>query len=532
MTTPAMRSVLVGLALASLLVPLTLAYNGTRLFQMLVLACPVALCLCWPSRHLMGRAFQALLAGLLGGLFITDAVIRAFLWNAYGASPASAMVITALANTTPQEVAEFWAMYRDSLWQAVLGALASLVVLGASLFGWWRRPWPPLKLTRWSRVALLLVLALVVLSMALKPWRQHHPVLFWTHWMGQVSSLQNQWSDWGAQRARWLANAQTQHPALAADAPDTVVLVIGESINRRHLSLYGYPRDTTPQLMLRQQSEAPRLGVFQHAWSADASTVAALRNFFHLGASGNAQQHVLALASQAGYQTWWITNHDDLAVDQQHAQLADSVHRLNKTPGRSGQSLDESTLPVLKAALQNPAPRKLIVLHLLGAHPHYQLRHPQDRVPFRNVKDEIDQVMKNQGRSARVRDLRNDYDSALHYHDTVVATTLDLTRKYSHKAAWVYFSDHGQEVGHVGDHVGHSASTSDGYRVPLLIWGDAIERLPQQTFSQPVRTDWLGFSLMRVLGIDWLGHAPQQDVLDERYQWMPPPLSMVTDFRS
>ena len=115
------------------------------------------------------------------------------------------------------------------------------------------------------------------------------------------------------------------------------------------------------------------------------------------------------------------------------------------------------------------------------------------------MKDDIYQALKDQGRSSRVRDLRNDYDSAIHYHDSVVAATLDLTRKYGKKAAWVYFSDHGLEVGQVGEHVGHSALTADGYRVPLLLWADAMASLPSPTFLQPVRTDWLGYSVVRLL---------------------------------
>jgi len=520
------------LSLSVFVLALVLAYDGKRIFQMLVLALPAFLCLCWPSRRAALRALQLGFVAVMGLVFITDAVVRGFLLDVYGASPASAMVITAVANTTPQEVREFMAMYGDSVWLWKLFALLLLALLMASLAGWWRRPSPPLKLAGWRAGAMLFVVVLVLLSLAIKPWRQHHPLLFWMDWAAHVSSLRDQWADLGEQRQRLLANAQKQNPFTTADAPDTVVLVISESINRGHLSLYGYPRDTTPQLMLHQQNEAGRLGVFRHAWSVDASTIAALRGFFYMGQSESEKQHLLALVSKAGYRTWWISNHDDLAIDQEHAQLADSVHMLNKTPGRSGLSLDESTLPVLEMALQDRAPRKLIVLHLLGSHPHYQLRHPQGRDPFHNVKDEIYQGMKDQGRSTRVRSLRNDYDSAIHYHDSVVSSTLNLTRQHGKKAAWVYFSDHGQEVGHVGEHVGHSALTVDGYRVPVLLWGDAIAGLAPRTFLQPVRTDWLGYSVVRMLGIHWQGHLPQQDVLDPKYRWRPPPLDMVTDFRS
>lgn len=518
------------LTLSAIVAALVWTYDGKRLVQLLVLALPVGLCLYWPHRHTGWRALQAGFVGIMGLAFIADAAVRAFLLEHYGASPASAMVITAVANTTSQEVAEFMAMYGDAVWFWVFVALILLTALTSGLWCWWRTPGPPLKLTGWRLGTVSLLLILVALSLASKPWRQHHPLVFWPAWLIDVSTLRNEWADLGEQRQRLLMNAQTQNPVLTSDSPETLVLVISESINRGHLSLYGYPRDTTPELMLRQQSEAGRFGVFRHAWSADASTIAALRNFFYLGQPQNADQHLLALASRAGYQTWWISNHDDLAIDQEHARLADSVHMLNKIPGRSGSSLDESTLPVLEAALKDPAPRKLIVLHLLGSHPHYQLRHPQERLPFHNVKDEIYQGLKEQGRSARVRSLRNDYDTAIHYHDTVVAATLDLTRTHGKKAAWVYFSDHGQEVGHAGEHVGHSALTAEGYRVPVLMWGDAIKALSSRTFSQPVRTDWLGYSVTRLLGIAWLGYSPRQDVLDPAYQWNPPALDMVDNF--
>ena len=117
---------------------------------------------------------------------------------------------------------------------------------------------------------------------------------------------------------------------------DAVVLVISESINREHLSLYGYPRNTTPELLLRQQKEADRLGVFRHAWSVDASTIAALENFFYMGPAKSEKQHLLALAAKAGYRTWWISNHDDLAIRTRYLDYkygnADGLPQLGQTP--------------------------------------------------------------------------------------------------------------------------------------------------------------------------------------------------------
>jgi heptose-I-phosphate ethanolaminephosphotransferase len=129
-------------------------------------------------------------------------------------------------------------------------------------------------------------------------------------------------------------------------------------------------------------------------WSVDAATVPALRNFFYFGQKDESWLHLLALASRAGYAVWWISNHDNLAIDREHAQFADQVQTINKTPVPSSQSMDGGTLPLLKQAINDAAPRKLIVQHLFGAHPHYQLRHPPDRASFRNIKDGVYQDMR------------------------------------------------------------------------------------------------------------------------------------------
>lgn len=530
MTPTSPRTSLALLAAALLLSAIILGYDGARVLQVLVLALPAWMWLWWPGRSRAVRGLQAATAGVLGLSFILDGAVRGFMLDAYEASPASAFVLTAVANTTAQESSEFVSMHWPSLLLWKLFVLASLAVLFAGLRAWWRQPPAPLKATGWRVVAAAVLVALGLVALVSKPWRQHHPVVFWPGWVSEVAALRNQWANLGEQRARLRARARAQAPVTTPDSPDTLVLVISESINRNHLSLYGYARDTTPRLRTRWQQEPSKLGVFRHAWSVDASTVPALRNFFYFGRTAADGQHLIALAASAGYRTWWISNHDDLAIDQEHALLADRVHMLNKTPGRSSPSLDHATLPVLQQALQDPAPRKFVVVHLLGAHPHYGLRYPQAQGPFEDARDGVDREMKAQGRSLRVRALRNEYDSALHYHDSVVAQSLDLTRQAGGHAVWMYFSDHGQEVGSQSDHTGHSAHHADGYRVPLLLWGRRVEALPEPTFDRPVRTDWLGHSVMALLGLRWPGQRPERDVLGERYQWTAPPLPVGVDF--
>jgi heptose-I-phosphate ethanolaminephosphotransferase len=205
---------------------------------------------------------------------------------------------------------------------------------------------------------------------------------------------------------------------------------------------------------------------------------------------------------------------------------------LNDMPGRSAASLDQSVLPELEKALRDRHDHKLIVVHLLGAHPHYRLRHPPDRAPFSGVKDSVYQQMKANGRSFWTRELRNDYDSAVHYHDSVADRTLELTRLLGGRAGWIFLSDHGQEVGSISDHAGHSASSADGYRIPLLVWGTPARGMSDELLSLPIRADWLAHSVTRWLGIQWTNYRAERDFLHPAYRWTPPPHPFRADYLS
>lgn len=521
------------LACAALVAAVVAGHEGTRRWQVLVLTLPTLAWLWWPLRQRAGRLAQGLACLAVGLGFVLDGALRGFLLRAYDTLPNSAMVLSAVANTTHEESLEFIGMYWRDLLAWGLFALLCAALLGAALLAWWRSPPEAPRLRGWRLGAAALVAVLVASAFISNPWRRHHPFSFWPHWVQDMGGLRHQWEGFGRQRAQLLASAAALKPALAGAAPDTLVLVISESMNRGNLSNYGYLRPTSPHLAARERELGAQFQVFRHAWSVNASTVPALRNLFYFGSpEAKERTHLLALARAAGYRTFWISNHNDLAIEQEHARLADEVHLLNNTPGRASRVLDEEMLPATRAALADRAPRKLIVLHMLGLHPHYRMRHPDGAAPFAHAQDRIDARLRSEGRPAWLRELRNDYDSAVRYHDSTVAATLDLARQAAGRQTWVFLSDHGQEVGHTIDRAGHSATTADGYRIPLMVWSSFASPAPGAALLAPVRGDWFGFSLARLLGIEWPGAQPRQDVLDRRYRWQAPSLPARIDFKS
>lgn len=520
---------------AAVLALLLLGHDGKRVAQLMALALPVLIWLAWPVQRPVWHALRAVVVCAWVVLFAIDAMVRAYLRDAYQAAPDSAVVLTAVANTNGREMAEYLALH----WRAVaVGAglvigTAWLVVRGA------RRglraataPWP-----RWA-VALVCVLLLPsVLGYASKPWRRLHPVVFWSDWNTSVDALRQGWRYQEQARDAALQKARALAPVLAQPGPATVVLVVTDSVNRDNMGLYGYARDTTPRLQALKGLLGDEMAVLRNAWSVDAGTVASLRNIFGFGrqAAGGAGDglHAIALARAAGYKVWWMSNHDDIAIEQEHARLADAVQVVNRTPGRVGASLDGALLDGMQQALHDPAPHKLIVLHLMGAHPHYRLRFPKGENPFDDDLDTVESHLVNQGRSAWVRRFRQEYDAALLYHDFVVSETLQLTRQGQRAGefrAWMYLSDHGQEVGHASNRVGHSPTTAAGYRIPAIVWrNQATSPVSDAMARQPFRTDWAGWTLADLLRIDWPGAAPERNVLSPLYHWKAPVLPLMID---
>ncbi|KQM80250.1 sulfatase [Xylophilus sp. Leaf220] len=519
---------------AVLLVAVTLGHEGRRVVQLAALAAPPLAWLWWPVRRAGVHRLRSVLVWAWAMGFVLDGAARAYLLRAYQAAPDSSMVLEAAANTTPRETSEYLTMYGGALlpWAAlalVAGAvLAVCVRRGRRAPAGDAVPPPPQPGRRRMLVAGVAgAAAISAAAYASKPWRRLHPVAYWSDWSAKVQMVRSAMGDQQAARERMLAKARVLQPTIGHAGPSTVVLVITDSVNRDNMSLYGYGRPTTPLLQAQQAQLGAAFTVFRHAWSVDASTLPALHNLFRFGdPAAQDPLHLIALARAAGYKVWWMTNHDDVGIEQAHARLADEVEMNNRTPGRSSVSLDQEVLDCVHEALQEPDARKLLIVHLMGAHPHYSLRFPEGANPFDDAPDAVSAAMGDSGRPAWLRRRRHEYDAAVLYQDLIVAEILKMARGIGtddgHRA-FMYLSDHGQEVGHGADWAGHSAATAAGYRIPLVVWQNRPPLLPPTDLGQrPFRADWAAWTVSHLLDIRWAGYRPERDVLHAAYRWQAP----------
>ncbi len=258
-----------------------------------------------------------------------------------------------------------------------------------------------------------------------------------------------------------------------ANQPATLVLVIGESTNRQRMSLYGYPRETTPELdKLKDQ-----MAVFDNVITPRPYTIEALQQVLTFADEENPDLYLstpslVSMMKQAGYKTFWITNQQTMTKRNTmlttFSEQADEQVYLNNNRNQNAAQYDGDVIAPFNKALADAAPRKLIVVHLLGTHMSYQYRYPPTFNKFTDRKGVPDGVRDDQVPTY------NSYDNAVLYNDFVVSSLIKDYAKSDPNGFLMYLSDHGEDV---FDSVGHSTlgrneakPTAPMYTIPFMAW--------------------------------------------------------------
>lgn len=272
---------------------------------------------------------------------------------------------------------------------------------------------------------------------------------------------------------RWKSSDQFSEVQLMDDHEDqTFVLVIGESTNRERMSLYGYPRKTTPEL----DGMAESLVVFTDVIATRPYTIESLTHALSFATVAdpdavNRYPNLLSLMNAAGFHTTWITNQQ--TVSERNTMLtalsmvADERVYLNNNRRQNSSLLDDAVMEPYHLALTGPVKKKLIVVHLLGTHSSYRFRYP----PSFAVFEDEPRIRREADLSGSQQSLYDAYDNAILYHDKIVSTLIKDFHDTDPYGALVYFADHGEEVFDHRDFRGRSERdpSTEMYTVPFLI---------------------------------------------------------------
>lgn len=404
-------------------------------------------------------------------VFGAHSMILAAAWLFYESSIDAYFFIQAVAETTRTEALEFIQLQAYYLAAAVAALLLAvwiymLLLKKSALRGWARAG-------KWQMAVCVLIMLLSVSAWALRPMRALSPPFYWQKYAEKVHQFQNQKHLHQEWQKNWLHHAQ-RHGDLTQVLPQqTVVLVLSESLTSFNFGVCGYPRDTTPKL----QAKLHQVRVWCNAYSPYPLTIDAVRAMLTDVPAASPEyrpkQALQGYAKAAGFKTFWLSNQDDSHLSSLFGEFADERVYHNKRSGRSSVSKDEALLPYLDNALRDPASKKLIILHLIGAHPNYSARFPSEfaRFPAEGAAEQqltAELAARNIG--IWVQRLRDDYDNSIFYQDFILNEIFRRVQQQSGVRTLFFLSDHGNEVGHEKDFAGHSPGTRAGYRIPIVAW--------------------------------------------------------------
>ena len=268
-------------------------------------------------------------------------------------------------------------------------------------------------------------------------------------------------------------------------AGGTYLVVIGESLARKHLGIYGYSRDTSPRL-----SKQKDLLLFTQAYSNNILTVKALSLALTEANQYNGKSYyqtlsIINILKRAGFETFWLTNQSLYGVFGRPVTVigkeAHHVTVLNKNFDAGyfehdlfgGPSLDKAQkfdgvlVKEVEKILSKKTNKKnrVIFVHLMGNHFDYCLRYPRKFSYFDKGRD-------NNKRSFECEDMGflDCYDNSVRYNDFVVNGLLEALKKQAGKKGFFYFSDHGEDVCGAGEKRSLQFLNKNMLNIPFLAW--------------------------------------------------------------
>ena len=333
-----------------------------------------------------------------------------------------------------------------------------------------------------------------------------------------------------------LSNDKENRVIITKNESDTpfIIFIIGESESRHFMGMYNKKYDTTP--LCQKLVDSGNMFVFTDTISMKSSTAQVMTPLLSFMENTTETTDlkkfdpIVDVFTKAGYQAFWISNHEKITKDLSYATYMSSRCNYAKFTAKiSGNtehtpqyaSKDEVVLPPLDEFLKNQVPQKdknLFIFQIMGSHIRYHDRYPDTFKHF-NVSD-----IKEEGFQDNQKAVLANYLNTILYTDYIMN---EIINRFKDKdAILLYVSDHGEEMWQAG-FVGHGPTNVSKYMVeiPFLIWvsdsykekhPNNISRI-QNSLNKPFMTDNLVHVLLDLAGIETKQYDATKSIINEKF---------------
>lgn len=304
--------------------------------------------------------------------------------------------------------------------------------------------------------------------------------------------IHNTFVDYNNQIERLLAfqekrkTSKIKFSATKEEKGEVYVVVIGESLNKYNMGIYGHFRNTTPKQS--EQVKKHNLQVFNNVYANAGNTMQTLSLALTEANQYNNKNFLESLSfidifNKAGFDTSWLSTQNVLGesntivavIAQSSKRIVDLAHSVEVRTGISS-AFDENTIEELKKSISTNK-NTLFIVHIYGNHFRYKDRYPdqyskyQRSSPFMLGTDK-EKILKGY----------SDYDNSVYYNDYVISSLLDVVKNHGGVSSFLHFSDHGEAIARHRAHTSRPEGfTYEMAQIPLTAWlsPEYIKRYPE-----------------------------------------------------
>lgn len=319
-----------------------------------------------------------------------------------------------------------------------------------------------------------------------------------------------------------------------------IVLLIGESCNRRHTSLYGYDKQTTPhQCAMAQRGELVRFDDVVSSWNVTCESFQYMFSLYTAGDTPSISEErrhwydyplFTELMKRAGYDNLFLSNQFVLSKGESISAYKEDVF-LNSPRLSQAQfsrrncerhTYDEGLIDDFRRLSDPAAPHTFTIFHFLGLHTQFRERYPEAWNHFKPADYPRTDLSEGQ------KTILAAYDNAMRYNDHVIARIVELFR--NRDCIVLFVPDHGERIFDHGTEWGRNLSWEPDdvrpqFQIPFWIWASPTYRTRHADLWQCIRqsahrrfsTDRLPHLLLHLAGLHTPYYRPSSDLLSPDY---------------
>ncbi|EGQ5298779.1 phosphoethanolamine transferase [Enterobacter hormaechei] len=425
-----------------------------------------------------------------------DITLQLYAWNNYNSAFSYGFAQSVL-NTTPGEATSMLGLYwRDCL---IFIALSILFIYTVNTGMWSVAP----RFRRWPAIALTVTL-LAFYGQALQHQLRKSNVESLAQRVVYATPISTskvfmQAIEDNAMVASIGNNIPEYEITLSDTGIDNYVLIIGEAGRTASMGIYGYHRDTTPEL----QKQKSQLLLFRNAVAPAPVTIMSVPLAMTANTVNTRDPHkygdnVINIANKAGYETYWYSRQGKGGA---HNNVITGIALNTKQQKWIEGGYDEDLLPLLQNALKTSG-KKMIVLHLYGSHEPSCQRFPATHAVLRG-DNEADDC----------------YDNSIRYTDTLIGKVFSLLE--NSRSSVLYFSDHGlirDTKRAVAYSHGNVNPPREALHIPVFIWY-AHQVDSDKKYIADYNTVWSAEDINTLAEL-WLGIHRQGEPVQSVQSWL------------